>query len=213
MRAGIPTVNTTAVRLEFRLFGQCFDAQEQRLRARAPVDSISESRETYFIGAVPADDRNLKIRNGRLELKRLVDRQAGLERWQPAGQWAFPVLSGRVLDLLPAEDTGHWRRQLPPQLTCDELLSFVCLPEVACYPAEVFKRRFRFDLAPCRAELDQLLVNGAAIQSLAIESTNARALLHLQEELQIETCENVSFPRALSRIMGLNPQLLGCGDG
>jgi hypothetical protein len=206
-------MNTATARFEFRLFGQCFDAQERRLRARAPVESITESHETYFIGAAHAADHNLKIRHGRLELKRRVDRQGDLERWQPAGQWEFPVMSGNALDLLPVADTGRWRHVLPPLLTLDELLAFVCRPEIACFPAGVFKRRIRFDVSPCSAELDQLLVNGAAIQSLAIEGTDPRSLRRLQAALKIGHRENLSFPRALSRIMGLDAQPHGYGYG
>jgi hypothetical protein len=199
-------MNGPVARFEFRLFGQSLESQERRLRAMAPVGSITESRETYLVGTSVPPDRNVKIRDGRLEVKQLVARHGELERWQPGGQWEFPVDSATLLDVLPLADGARWRSVLPPRLSGDELMSFVARPEVDCLQADVFKRRFRFELSPCRAEFDQLLVNGVAIQSVAIEAEDPLALRDLQSGLQIGNRENLSFPRALSRILGLGPR-------
>ena len=84
-------MNEIVPRYEFRLFGTCLGMAEQRLRALAPCESISESREVYLLDGDRVHEMNVKIRRGKLELKRLIDRHRGLERWRPAGQWAFPV--------------------------------------------------------------------------------------------------------------------------
>jgi hypothetical protein len=206
-------VNEPPARFEFRLFGQCFEQEEQRLRTLASVDSIVESRETYFLAAPPDPGRNVKLRDGRLELKRLVEERQGLERWRPAGQWALPVTSGTVLELLAPDHATTWRHTLPASLDLGKLLAFVARPEIPLYRAEVFKRRILFAPAGCRAELDQLLVNGAAIQSLALEAEEPDAVLALRAALGVDTRENASYPRALCRIMGLDPVLHGDGHG
>ncbi|MGD2112770.1 MAG: hypothetical protein PVI50_05235 [Gammaproteobacteria bacterium] len=206
-------MNEPPARFEFRLFGQCFEQEEQRLRTMAAVESIVESRETYFLAAPPDPRRNVKLRDGQLELKRLVACHQGLERWRPAGQWALPVTSGTLLELLAPDNGTTWRHTLPALLDLGELLAFVARPEIPLYRAEVFKRRILFAPAGCRAELDQLLVNGAAIQSLAMEAGDPDAVLALRAALGIETRENTCYPRALSRIMGLDPLLHGVGHG
>ena len=202
-----------SARYEFRLFAQCFETEERLLRAMTDVDSIMESSETYFIAPAPDLARNVKLRNDRLELKQLVEHCQGLERWQPAGQWPLPVATGNALALLLPDHDGGGEHDLPTQLNRHELLAFATRPDIPLYRAEVFKRRFQFVLPPCRAEIDQLLINGAAIQSLAVESADPDALQELQGALRVAGRENVSYPLVLSRIMGMAPQPQGNGHG
>jgi hypothetical protein len=192
-------------RYEFRIFGTCLGMAEQRLRALAPCESISESREIYLLDGDRVHQMNVKIRHGKLELKRLIDRHQGLERWRPDGQWAFPVAPDTLRDTL-------WPDALPDLVTArstmlsgNDLLRLAAHRDVSLQRANVAKRRFRFSLPACRAELDQLLVNGAAIESLAVESEDPQALLGLQSTLRLEDCENQCYPLALSRILGITP--------
>ncbi|MGB7934471.1 MAG: hypothetical protein WCH04_20045 [Gammaproteobacteria bacterium] len=198
-------MNEIVPRYEFRIFGTCLGMAEQRLRALAPCESISESREIYLLDGDRVHEMNVKIRRGKLELKRLVDRHRGLERWRPDGQWAFPVAPDTLRDTL-------WPDALPDLVTArstmlsgNDLLRLVAHRDVSLQRANVAKRRFRFSLPACRAELDQLLVNGAAIESLAVESEDPQALLGLQSTLRLEDCENQCYPLALSRILGITP--------
>lgn len=202
-----------SMRYEFRLFRQCFESEEQQLRVMGDIASITESSETYFIGSPPDHARNIKIRNNGLELKRLVDHRQGLERWQPAGQWTLPVSADTALELLLPDSDGDREHDLPAQLDRRELLAFTARPDIPLYRAEVFKRRFHFVLPACSAEVDQLLINGAAIQSLAVESEDPDAVQDVQAALRIAGRENVSYPRVLSRIMGMSapPQVNGHG--
>jgi hypothetical protein len=67
-------------RWEWRTFGESVPDVESRLRSvLAPPRTSSE---LYLV--VPHADLNLKVRDGVLELKELVDVSAeGLERWMP----------------------------------------------------------------------------------------------------------------------------------
>lgn len=73
------------------------------------------------------------------------------------------------------------------------------------YRANIFKRRFRFTLQDCPVETDHILVNGAAIESIAIESQHAEQVLAVRSALAMEEFENVAYPLAISRIMGIRP--------
>lgn len=198
-------MNPIVPRFEFRTFGRCLGMVEQRMRAMAPCEGISESREIYLLGLAGARDRNVKIRHGQLELKRIIERQQGLECWQPAGQWTFPVAREIIGDTLWPGDILEQLAKLPARLSNGDLLRFVARPAVPLHRANVCKRRFRFYLRHCRAELDQLLVNGAAIESVAVESEDPQAVLEVQSALRLEDGENQAYPLALSRILGLTP--------
>lgn len=92
-------------RFEFRVFGQDLDTIGQRIRGMAPCESIGESREIYLIDNED-HDHNVKIREGKLELKYLIERTSGLERWKPAGEWGFPLALDAIPDkLFPAAST------------------------------------------------------------------------------------------------------------
>jgi len=209
-------MNETVSRYEFRIFGTCLGLAEQRLRSLAPCESINESREIYLLGYATGTERNIKIRDGKLELKRLIETHQGLERWQPAGQWAFPVALDTLqpagqwafpvaLDTLHLDNILNQAHTLPAMLSGSDLLRLVATAEVPLYRANVYKCRFRFSFPDCRAEFDQLRVNDAAIESIAIESANPQAVLQLLATLRLEDCENQSYPLAISRILGITP--------
>src|SRR5690242_7102767 len=75
-------------RWEWRTFGESVPDVESRLRSvLAPPRTSSE---LYLV--VPHADLNLKVRDGVLELKELVDVSAeGLERWMPTIKAPFPL--------------------------------------------------------------------------------------------------------------------------
>ena len=198
-------MNEIVPRYEFRIFGTYLGMAEQRLRALASCESIGESREIYLLDGDRVREMNVKIRHGKLELKRLIDRHQRLERWRPDGQWAFPVAPDTLRDTLWPDAHPDLVTARSTMLSGNDLLRLVAHRDVSLQRANVAKRRFRFSLRDCRAELDQLLVNGAAIESLAVESENPQTLLGLQSTLRLEDCENQCYPLALSRILGITP--------
>jgi len=199
------TMNATAPRFEFRIFGTRLGMAEQRMRALAPCEAITESREDYLLGSDPACDRNVKIRRGKLELKRLIEHYQGLQRWQPAGQWDFPVTPGTVDNILESGGVLSLAADPDALLSRDDLFRLAAQPALLLHRASVHKRRFRFTLAACSAEFDELLVNGAAIESIAIESVDPKAVLQVQATLRLDDFENLSYPLALARILGITP--------
>lgn len=192
----------TTPRFEFRIFGDGLQFIEQRMRRLAPCDAIDESREIYILGAT-GTDHNLKIRHGHLESKTLVERDGDLERWRPTGRWAFPV-PWEVLQSLSLEPSDMEVRGESQAIDVAGLLARV-RPRHGLFRANVHKRRFRFSIAGCAAERDELWVNGAAIQSLALEASEAGAVTALRARLGLADAENVAYPLALSRILGLCP--------
>lgn len=201
-------MNNSIARFEFRVFGQCFDGAERRLRAMKPCDSIQESREIYLVGD-DIERQNIKVRDERLELKQLVEHHSDLERWRPSGQWSFPIPIRVIQQLLASTNGSTDAAYLPPALSKPQLLEIATAPPWHLVRANVFKRRFRFDLTGCRAEVDQLLINGASIRSLAIESEDPDRVQELRSRLRLSDQENLGYPRALARILGLRP----LGDG
>jgi hypothetical protein len=198
-------------RFEFRIFGQGFDTIDQRIRKVAPCESISESREIYILNTGNRD-QNVKIRDGKLELKCLIERVNGLERWRPAGAWEFPIDRRAIPDnLFPVaalERALPFPASLTGTVTEREFLHHIAQfseRRAHFFRANLFKRRFRFTLEDCPTEIDRILINGAAIESIAIESRCAAQVLSVRSALGLEQFENIAYPLAISRILGLSP--------
>jgi hypothetical protein len=163
---------------------------------------IGESTETYLI-AFGVEEQNVKVRDGKLAIKRLVERRQHLERWEPVMDEAFPVsralLHTTLLPALRCREANLGRSVY----ACHELLDDVVGPRRDVWRACVFKRRFRFTIDECPTEIDELLINGAAIRSMAVESEDAEAVVTVVDKLGLSAYENINYPRAIRRIMGL----------
>ncbi len=69
----------------------------------------------------------------------------------------------------------------------------------------MFKRRFAFTINGCIAEIAHLLINGAAIQTVAVELEDVDAVLKAMEMLGLTEYENVNYLLAIKRIIGMEP--------
>jgi hypothetical protein len=189
-------------RFEFRAFAQTFGIVEDKIRRDSVCHDIGESTETYLI-AFGVEEQNVKVRDGRLAIKRLVERRQHLERWEPVMDEAFPVSRALLhTTLLPAL-RGREANLGRSVYACHELLDDVVGPRRDVWRACVFKRRFRFTIDECPTEIDELLINGAAIRSVAVESEDAEAVVTVVDKLGLSAYENINYPRAIRRIMGL----------
>jgi hypothetical protein len=197
-------VDETVARFEFRTFAPHMGTTEQRVRALSPCDSISESREIYLLDCENALENNVKIRDGRLDLKRLVERRQGLERWKPAGRWDFPLSLDTIRKLWPKAMLQR-NLGLSSGITRAELLQAAAELCSGLHRVNIFKRRFRFSLMNCDAELDRLIINGAELESFAAESEDPQAVLEVVAALRIEDFENQCYPLILCRLLGRLP--------
>ena len=83
-------VSETLPRFEFRTFAQNFGLVETKLRRLSACEQIRESSEIYIISA-GNDQNNTKIRDGKMDIKVLVNQDRGLEQWNPRMKGQFPM--------------------------------------------------------------------------------------------------------------------------
>ena len=121
-------------RFEFRSFGQHFDRAHQRMaRLSVPVpEKVWErsSDEVYIISAAN-DMNNTKIRDGKMDIKTLVQTVQGLEQWNPLMKGEFPisakVLRGSVPCLYGRDATAY-----KSTYTYDEFIDMVGIIPFSC---------------------------------------------------------------------------------
>lgn len=197
-------MNESDARFEFRCWARNFGLVDTRLRRISACHGIRESEEIY-IATAAKDDTNIKIRDGFLDIKELIETRGDLERWRPRVQYKLPVTKEMLEgDVLPGLGIA-----LSP-LRCstyalDQLLEEVVLPAPKMAVASVFKRRFAFTVNGCMTELDEVWINGASLHSVTIESMDPSAVLEARNRLRLDNLENVSYPQAIKRVMGMVP--------
>ena len=192
-------------RYEFRAFALHFGSAEERLRQLGEGETLRESDEIYLVSAGNLD-HNTKIRAGLMDIKVLVNRERGLEQWDARWKGAFPLSAEAIREhLFPALGVPL------PELTqtayhLDEFLDRVIRPQPDLLAVPVGKRRFGFRFQGCVAELAAVrVVKDQRIHTMAVEALDPDAVLAARTLLGLDGYENVSYPLAIQRIIGMEP--------
>src|SRR3974390_438957 len=186
-------------RFEFRIWAETLTQLRQKLEGLAqPKETVSQ--EIYLISAL-TDKCNAKIRGGLIDIKVLVAEDRGLEQWKPILKAGFPLSQ---LDI--ANQVFPSLQIVAPTLvksayTYDEFLQRVVRREPKIAVVEVTKTRYQYSIGVCAAEYSQITINGVPRDTVAVESTDADAVLELVGKLDIHE-PNVSYIREIRRILG-----------
>jgi exopolyphosphatase/guanosine-5'-triphosphate,3'-diphosphate pyrophosphatase len=187
-------VETITPRWEWRTFGQRFGPAEDAFAALEP-DGVQESDELYLLST--AGD-NVKVRDDLMDIKVLQETAAtGLQRWSPVMKAAFPLgvaEARRVAEALrvPAEDLDRQEYSLTTFL--DE----VVVPAGTIRVVEVHKRRVRYAVDGCTAEVSEVRAAGRSTRTIAIESADPAAVLAAVRRVGLGGYANVDYPRGLA---------------
>ena len=193
------TAQSTQSRFEFRTWAEDLGEVEARLRRLAEFLQVRESDELYIVSAAN-DETNVKIRHELLDIKVLVERQRGLERWQPQMKQPFPLAAAALRDeVMPALGVAPPPRLEREAYDLEALLDEVVRPLPALDAVQVSKRRHGFTLDGCTAELAEVAIRDVELQTAAVESTDAEAVLAAMDRLGLSGYDNICYPRAIKR--------------
>jgi exopolyphosphatase/guanosine-5'-triphosphate,3'-diphosphate pyrophosphatase len=197
-------MNTVIPRYEFRAFAQNFGLVEDKIRGFSRCEKYRESREIYILSA-GNNENNAKIRDDKMDIKVLVQEEQGLEQWAPRMKGEFPMAAETIRDeVFPALGV-HVPRLERMRYTLDQFEHELIRPHKELYAARVFKRRLGFTVNGCITEIADLLVNGAAIRTVGVESEDPEAVKHAKKVLGLEEYKNVNYLLAIKRIIGMEP--------
>jgi hypothetical protein len=191
-------------RYEFRTFAQNFGLVETKMRKLSKCEMIRESPEIYIMSAGNSEN-NTKIRDIKMDIKVFVKEEKGLEQWNPRMKGEFPMTTEVIKnDVFPAFgiEMPELKRN---EYTLDQYLNEIIKPHPQLAAVDVFKRRFAFTINGCITEIAHLFINGAAIQTVAVELEDVDAVLRAMEILGLTEYENVNYLLAIKRIIGMEP--------
>ena len=189
-------------RWEWRSFGRSFGVAEARLAALTP-EAVQESDEVYLLSG--AGD-NVKVRADLMDIKVLREVNAdGLEQWTPVMKAGFPLPASEVTRVfeslklpLPALSRANY--------TLDEFIEAFAQPGGAIRRVNVHKRRVRYTVGGCTAEFSDVVANGKSTRTIAVESTDAQAVIRAVRELGLGGYTNTSYPRGLAALIDDEPE-------
>lgn len=186
-------------RYEFRIWGESLTPLRDKLAALVQPSSKA-SDETYLISAA-TDKSNVKVRADLMDIKVLVAVDRGLEQWRPILKAGFPLAAGVILDQVFASLELKPPALHQSEFGFDEFLDHVVRPNPQIAIVAVSKTRFQYTIGVCATEYSNITINGVARDTVAVESTDAEAVLQLVEQLGIHEA-NVSYIREIRRILG-----------
>jgi exopolyphosphatase/guanosine-5'-triphosphate,3'-diphosphate pyrophosphatase len=181
-------------RWEWRSFGEEFGDAESAFAA-LPVEQVIESTELYVLSASGTDV--VKIRDDLMDIKELQQvSENGLEQWTPVLKATFPLSADElsaVTGALAVTSTPPARDDYPLEVLLDEVVG----PSPELMAVEVHKRRVRYRVGGCMAELTEVRTEGGATRTIAIESEDPALVVALIDELGLAAVPNVNFGRGL----------------
>ena len=189
-------------RFEFRTFAQSFGIVEAKMRKLAKVEKIRESSEIYIMSAGNSEN-NTKIRDDLMDIKVFVTAKQGLEQWNPRMKGSFPMKTEEIKEkVFPAfgVELPEFKRD---EYTLNQFINEIIRPHKDLVPVSVVKRRFAFTVNNCIVEHADILINGALIKTVSVESTEIDDILKAKEMLSLDEYENINYLRAIKRIIGM----------
>jgi exopolyphosphatase/guanosine-5'-triphosphate,3'-diphosphate pyrophosphatase len=184
-------------RWEWRTFGPYFREAEASFAAMTPT-GVQESDELYFVSP---DGQTVKVRGGLMDVKvlREVD-AAGLQRWEPVLKAGFPLRAedvGTVGDALRVTFPTATR----DAYTLDQFLDELVAATPGVRSVEVGKRRVRYVVNGCTAEVTDVTADGHATRTIAIESEDAAAVVGAVASVGLAGYVNTSYAKGLLALL------------
>ena len=188
---------TIIPRWEWRTFGSSFGDADARFDALTST-GVQESDELYLLSG--AGD-NVKVRDDLMDIKALVETDAqGLEQWRPVMKAAFPLVAAdaaRVFEAL--------RLPVPPlerdAYSLEQFISELAEPTGALHAVTVHKRRVRYIVGGCTAEVSDVMADGRPTRTIAIESEDAAAVIAAVRLVGLGDYVNTSYPKGLAALV------------
>ena len=181
-------------RWEWRAFGQDVEVARGAFASLDP-QRVEESDETYLLSR--AGDASVKVRGGRLDVKQLENvRDDGLEQWRPVLKAAFPLVASDVGFVLAV------MRAAGPRTRGARSAEDVANASPDLRALSVHKRRERYAVGSCLAELTQIKAPGGTIETIAVESEDPARVAATVRELGLDPRRNVCMARGLKTLAG-----------
>ena len=198
-------IETQESRFEFRSFGKNFSLQAKKMKQLSgPVPKnvrARKSKEIYIV-SITNDIANTKIRDDKIDTKRLIQTKDNLEQWKPVTKTEFPVLKEYLLD------------QFFPSLSAVSPILYNKFYSVSAFikiiddhkdlcAIHVSKERFGYMVNKTICEVANVTINNTRLVTISSESIDTGAVKKTLIDTGLESVENINYLQAIKRITGI----------
>ncbi len=166
------------LRYEYRIF--CDDPLSFTKRIDRSFSKLEEksSSETYLLFS-NRKEYNLKIRDEHLDIKQLVERREGFQKWRP----------------IPPQEIAGVLEELGLRSSSDDLSGLIqeCGEREDASVAELFKSRTLYARGDVLTEIATGEIEGEPYASIAAESSDLEQLSDVVKELKLAKLPNTSY--------------------
>ena len=198
-------IETQEPRFEFRSFGKDFSLQAKKMKQLSgPVPKnvrARKSKEIYII-SITNDIANTKIRDDKIDIKRLIQTKDSLEQWEPVTKTGFPVLKEYLLNqFFPS------LRAISPILynnfySVSAFIKIIDDHKDLC-AIHVSKERFGYMVNKTICEVANVTINNTRLVTISSESIDTGAVKKTLIDTGLESVENINYLQAIKRITGI----------
>ena len=198
-------------RWEWRGFGDELRAVES-IFGRESSKQVVESDEVYVLSVRGTD--GVKVRDELMDVKHLLEvNDDGLEQWVPVMKTGFPVSATDVGSVLRALRVDAQSSRLArAAYTLPEFLDDVVGPHPDLLAVEVHKRRERYTVGGCMAEVSEISAGRGSTHTVAIESEDAKRVIQTVRDVGLASRPNVSLVRGLKAMVGFGVERFAVVD-
>ncbi|MCF8348723.1 MAG: hypothetical protein K9G61_07915 [Bacteroidales bacterium] len=197
-------------RFEFRTFGKEFNEAAflmSRLSVPVPEKVWERFSEEIYIVSKTNDINNTKIRDGKMDIKTLIQSVDGLEQWNPLMKGEFPMKA----EILTHEVFPAFKVEMPELTkeiyTLEEFLEIIHNhPDLQAVRVE--KERYGYMVNDTICEYANVWINGALVVSVNSESTEVEDIKKTITDLKLEDAENINYLQAIKRVIGMSNKKL-----
>jgi len=195
----------TPPRYEYRTFGHNFSETQrlmEELTQPVPDDLKVRVFNEIYIVSKKADNINVKIRNDLLDVKKQINIQNKLERWDAVKKYEFPISK----DLLVNDIFPQLKADIPLLKTDElDLKGFISIAKrhKDIMPISVHKKRFAYLVNFTICEFADIIIGNDYLYTVSVESTDPNEVITTVDQLGLKEFENINYIQAIKRLNGL----------
>ena len=192
----------TAPRFVFRTFGHKLKKYQEKMELLSipvPEDVQVMIFEEIYIISKTVDNTNVKVKNNKLDVKKLIQTRDNLEQWETIKKQNFPISNQLLInEIFPALNVDS------PSFDDDMLSKKQFINIVKRYdnllavPVQKQRHAYIVNLSIC--EFAQVIIGNDYLYSVSVEATDFAEVQKTMNDLNLDSFENINYIQAIKRV-------------
>ena len=192
-------------RFEFRTFGHDLSESSKlmaELSISVPENVRHRRSEEIYIVSRANNYNNIKIRDGRLDIKTNVKNLKGLEQWNPTIKVEFPISKTVIINDIFSAFNIKIQRLIKNEYHLHEFLNLIGKNNYLQI-VKVNKERFGYMVNNTICELANVKINDIKLVSISSESAEIDDIIKTLDDIKLSNIENINYLEAIKRVIGM----------